>query len=181
MTCHPWAGCETCNEARLQVVRRRAIRARWVFGALLLLSFIWAASLRAQAPAASPKNPPLLVFVDTAGVAPIADDVFVVWTFAKATPSSWPSSGVLVAFDCGRKMVRRLAHVVYRLRPDSLGVEGDILEDQLPWQTISIPKMFDLVCAVGRQHVAEGMHPVEEPHYPEARKAPQPPVVQSQL
>jgi hypothetical protein len=103
-----------------------------------------------QAKAVQPPTPKLMIFVDTAGVSRAGDDVYVTWVFAKAGPNTPPSSGILVAFDCGRHMVRRLAHVVYHLTPDSTAVTGNVAPDDGPWVTVSIPKLFDMVCEIGR-------------------------------
>lgn len=116
-----------------------------------LAGLIFAPACRAQT--AHPVTPTLQIFVDTAGVSRVGDDVYVTWVFAKATPTALPSSGILVTFDCGRHMVRRLAHVVYHLAPDdSTKVAGAIEDDNGPWSTVSIPALFDLVCDVGRAH-----------------------------
>lgn len=142
---------------------------------IIALAFLLPSLLRAQAPAA---NPPLLIFVDTAGVVawPDGNDVYATWIFAKATPTSLPSSGILVAFDCGKHLVKRLAHVVYHLSPgDSTSVTGQIVEDNGGWVDVSIPRLFKLVCDLGREHGNAGAaapdvpvpwHPKPESQYP---------------
>jgi hypothetical protein len=96
--------------------------------------------------AQEPEQPKLGIYVDTAGVSAVAPDVYVTWVFAKASPTSWPSSGVLVAFDCESHQVMRVAHVVFKARTDGEpGVTGDIVEDQGGWVSVSIPEMFNLV------------------------------------
>lgn len=106
--------------------------------------------LHAQAP--STGAPKFLIFADTAGVSRVAPDTYITWVFAKATPTSLPSSGVLVAFDCASKRVKRIAHVVYHLAADSVSVEGAIVEDTTGWVPVSNPRLFNVVCEVGPKH-----------------------------
>lgn len=117
-----------------------------VIAALVLL----ATPMRAQAPQQ------LYVFADTAGIAPIAGNpgMYVTWVFAKASPTSLPSSGVLVAWDCFHKpqLVKRLAQVVYHLTADSAGVTGSIEEVDRDWQPVSDDRLAEMVCRIGAQH-----------------------------
>lgn len=109
----------------------------------------------------SPVSQKFHVAVDTAGVSeyPPGSGIYITWVYALATPTSWPSSGILVAFDCRGKRVKRLAHVVYQMNADSTGVEGPVVEDYGEWQSISIPKLFDLVCSVGPSHAPSVVEP----------------------
>jgi hypothetical protein len=105
------------------------------------------------------------IAVDTAGVMPMGPaGVYVTWIYALATPTSWPSSGILVAFDCQNRKVKRLASVVYSMKADSTGVEGPIYEYEGEWVDVSIPRLFDLVCAIGPTHGPS----VVEPTVPKA-------------
>ncbi|MCC2626590.1 MAG: hypothetical protein K0S14_240 [Thermomicrobiales bacterium] len=106
------------------------------------------------------------VAVDTAGVSPVGDNIYTTWVYALATPTSFPSSGILVAFDCANRKVKRLAHVVYQWNADSSGVEGPIVEDNGAWMDVSIPALYDLVCRVGPTHgpsVVESRKPTGDP------------------
>ncbi len=102
--------------------------------------------------AAQAQAPQLLVFADTAGVAVVGDSSYLTWIFAKATPTSLPSSGVLVGFDCRHDRVQRYAHVVYQIGADSTGVTGDVVADTTGWVLVSNRPLFDLVCRVGPGH-----------------------------
>jgi hypothetical protein len=108
-----------------------------------------------------------LIAVDTIGVTAVAPDVYTTWIYALTSPTSYPSSGILVAFDCAGQRVKRLAHVVYHAKADgSPGVEGPIEEDLgAEWQEISIPRLFTLVCRIGSTRPYEG---VPEPTTPQA-------------
>lgn len=136
----------------------------------LLLLAIAVTPAMAQAPAAT-KNPKLSIFVDTAGVSRVMSDIYVTWVFAKASPNALPSSGVLVAFDCKNSVVKRLAHVVYHLNSDSTGVTGTIVEDNQTWVAVSIPALYELVCAIGPTH-ADAM---STPSTPQMEPQPQEP------
>jgi hypothetical protein len=126
---------------------------------VVLLLGLFAQSLTAQAPASKQK---FHIAIDTAGVMETGENIYTTWVFALATPTSWPSSGILVAFDCKNRLVKRLAHVVYSMKADGDGVEGPIVEDQGEWQQIAIPEMFELVCRIGPTHGPS----VVEPTYP---------------
>lgn len=121
-----------------------------VVAMLAMLAVLGASTAVAQDKAEN--NPPLQIYVDTAGVSRMAPDTYITWVFAKAGPNTWPSSGLIVGFDCKNRKVRRLAHVVYQLRPDGLGVTGDIVEDDLPWVDVKYPEMLRIVCEVGKNH-----------------------------
>lgn len=117
-----------------------------ILGIMLWLSLIGIA--RAQEPA--PKQT-WYVFVDTAGVARVGPPgIYITWVFAKATPRAYPSSGILVAWDCNEpRMVKRLAQVVYKMNKDSTGVVGMPQEVDRPWQPITDERMANLVCEIG--------------------------------
>jgi hypothetical protein len=122
-----------------------------ILSIILWLAFIGVA--RAQEPAK--QQPTFLVYVDTAGVAPVgAPGIYITWVFAKASPNAYPSSGVLVAWDCLNKprLVKRLASVVYHMTADSAGVTGNIQEVERPWQAVTDEHMADLVCEIGPTH-----------------------------
>lgn len=132
---------------------RRAGGCLFITTLVLTLLFGLGGLLFAQDSTADPASKPQLgIFADTAGVAAIGTGVYVTWVFAKATPEGLPSSGVLVAFDCGKRLVKRLAQVKYRLRADSAGVEGDVQEVQREWQEPVVPRLFDLICMTGAAH-----------------------------
>lgn len=141
---------------------------RFAFALVAALAF--AGPVVAQDTAPTTGNPKLLIFADTAGVARVQDDVYVTWIFARATPTSLPSSGVLVAFDCRGQLVKRLAHVVYQLKPDSSGVAGSIVEDEGGWVPPTIPHLFKMICEVGGRR--EGSV-TEEPTIPKENPKPE--------
>jgi hypothetical protein len=118
-----------------------------ILGLLLWAAFFTLAS--AQEPA--PKQT-WYVFVDTAGVARVGPPgIYITWVFAKATPKAYPSSGILVAWDCNARprMVKRLAQVVYKMNKDSTGVFGSPIEVDRPWQPVTDERMANLVCEIG--------------------------------
>ena len=137
-----------------------------VLGIMLWLSLISIA--RAQEPA----QRQFLVFVDTAGVAPVANEpgMYITWVFAKSTPTSYPSSGILVMWDClhSPRIVKRIAQVVYHMTPDSTGVTGNIEEVNRPWQEVTDERMADLVCRIGSDHDGTNHHPYFAPGKPRA-------------
>lgn len=119
----------------------------WLIGIATVLSLL-ARPVHAQSP-----QRPFYIFADTAGVSAIGDSVYITWVFAKATPTSLPSSGVLVGFDCKAGLVQRYAHVVYEMASDSSGVTGPIVVDTTGWVPMSNPELFKLVCSIGPTHV----------------------------
>jgi hypothetical protein len=136
-----------------------------VLTAVLMLATLF--GYRAVGQQVASPVPQLQIFVDTAGVSTFAameedsaghkvvtehPGVYMTWVFAKATATSLPSSGVLVAFDCRGRKVKRLAHVVYRLSADRQNVEGAIEVDDREWQEPTIPRMMDMVCRIGPTH-----------------------------
>jgi hypothetical protein len=162
---------------------------------LLLLSL--ASPAEAQGPAvatpAPAAHPAFFVFADTAGIStfvtledsagakvPTAHPgIYITWVQARATATSLPSSAVLVAWDCARHQVKRLAQIVYQLRPDSLGVQGSPSEVDRDWQAPTNPGLFDLVCRVGPTHSPAVVAPtVPKPPVP-ASPAPQSPYPES--
>jgi hypothetical protein len=129
-----------------------------VLGVLLWLALVGIAT--AQEPA--PKQT-WYVFVDTAGVAAVAPGIYMTWVFAKATPRAYPSSGILVAWDCDSKprMVKRLAQVVYKMNNDSTGVFGTPTEVDRPWQPVTDERMANLVCEIGPTHGPATVEPTK--------------------
>lgn len=127
---------------------------------LLFLSGLLAGALFAQEKTGPSQDPKFQVYVDTAGVSPVADStgnpvegVFLTWVYAKTSDNAPPSAGVLVAFDCKEHKVMRIAHVVFRLAADKHSVEGAIVEEEQPeWVPVSNPRTFNLVCEVGAEH-----------------------------
>lgn len=103
-----------------------------------------------QQPTAKPDKPEYSIYVDTLGVQrwPEGPNTFVTWVFAAQGDDYPPVSAVLVAFDCDGHMVRRLAQVVYT-PADSTHAPGVVEEVNGPWQTVSIPELFDMVCQIG--------------------------------
>lgn len=96
-----------------------------------------------------------LIFADTAGISPTGfPGTYMTWVFAKATPKAWPSSAVLVVWDCTKHQVKRVAQVKYEMKPDSSGVTGLIEEIDRPWQPVTDERLATLVCAIGPQHAA---------------------------
>lgn len=93
-----------------------------------------------------------LVAVDTAGIMEAGPNVYTTWVFALSSPTSYPSSGIMVAWDCANKKVRRLAHVVYQWNDTKTGVAGPIVEDNLPWVEVTDQRLYDLVCRIGPTH-----------------------------
>ena len=98
----------------------------------------------AQAP-----KPQFYTYVDTANVAAVAPGTYVTWVYALSTPTSYPSSAIMVAFDCRARKVKRLYHIVYQMRDDSLGVVGPIVEDTGDWVPVSVPRTYEVVCSAG--------------------------------
>lgn len=137
-----------------------------ILGIMLWLSLIGIA--KAQTPA--PQT--FYVFVDTAGVSPVQGNpgIYITWVFAKATPKAYPSSGILVMWDCGAetRMVKRIAQVVYHMNADSTGVTGNIEEVNRPWQEVTDTRMADLVCRLGPEHDGTAVHPWFAPGKPRA-------------
>lgn len=130
--------------------------------AIYILAFLMGVLARpalSQAPAHT--DPSLQIAVDTAGIALAGPDVYITWVYAVAGPKSWPSSGILVAFDCRERKVKRLAHVMYKMKSDSSGVEGPIIEDNLPWVDVTIPALYDLVCKIGPTHGPSVVEPTK--------------------
>lgn len=135
-----------------------------ILGIMLWLSLIGIA--RAQEPVTEKQQ--FLVYVDTAGIVPVpnAPNVYITWVFAKATPLAYPSSGILVAWDCSApRMVKRLAQVIYSMNADSTGVVGSPEEVDRPWQTVTDEFMADLVCGIGPTHTPR---PVAKSPYSDA-------------
>jgi hypothetical protein len=108
------------------------------------------------------------IFADSAGISPMPGMVntYVTWVYARATPTSYPSSGVLVAWDCTAKKVKRLAQVKYQMRADSTGVFGDIVEVDRDWQDVSDERLAMMVCRVGPEHDGTATHPDLAPGKP---------------
>ena len=105
-----------------------------------------------QQPTAKPDSVTYSIYVDTAGVQrwPEGPNTFVTWIFAKQGDDYPPVSGIIVAFNCDEHMVRRLAQVVYGAPgagPDHQ--PGQVEEVDGPWQTVTIPDVFDMVCKIG--------------------------------
>lgn len=109
----------------------------------------------AQAPNQHAAPVKLLTAVDTANIVVVAPRVYGTWIYALATPTSWPSSAIYVLFNCKARKVARMYHIVYKMRDDSLGVTGPIVEDKGEWVDVSVPKTFDLVCRVGAEKEAD--------------------------
>lgn len=119
---------------------------RSIFYSLAVILF--AATAQAQE---APKDQKFMIVLDTAGVAATGPDIYTTWVYAVTSPTSYPSSAILVAFDCTHQKVMRLAHVVYRWNATKTGIEGPVIEETNPaWVDISIPKMFEKVCSIGR-------------------------------
>jgi hypothetical protein len=144
---------------------RRQAR-RYVLAVLLgfVLATVVASVAQAQGAAKNPYqphpgNPPLLIFADTAGIVGAGQDVYATWIFSRVSPTSFPSSGILVAFDCWTHRVRRLAQVVYHWNSDSTGVVGQIEEHDGQWVAPTIPKLFDMVCEIGPTHAPSMVEP----------------------
>jgi hypothetical protein len=118
--------------------------------ALLVLVALLSAPAQAQAPQQ------FYVFADTAGVSQVAGNpgMYITWVFAKASPNAYPSSGVLVMWDClhSPQLVKRIAQVVYHMTADSTGVTGDIEEVLRDWQPVTDERLAAMVCRVGSQH-----------------------------
>jgi hypothetical protein len=109
------------------------------------------------------------IAVDTAGISPVAPNVYVTWIFAQESPKHHPVSGIIVAFDCTNRKVKRLAQVKYELQKDG-SIGGAIQEVDRPWQDVTWPRMFELVCTVG----ATRPFSVVEPTTPEDRRIARP-------
>jgi hypothetical protein len=115
----------------------------------------------AQAPVADQK---FHIAVDTAGITEAAPDVYMTWVYSLSSPTSFPSSAILVAFDCRDRKVARMAEVKYGWNADSSGVVGKVVEKpMLQWVDVSIPRLFDLVCAIGPTHPSGVSEPTPPP------------------
>jgi hypothetical protein len=132
----------------------------------VLFAFFFAFSCGAakviEAQAKAQTNPHLQVFVDTAGIVaisppelPATHTSYLTWVFAKAGPGSYPSSGILVAFDCTGQKVRRISHVVYKMNDTNTGVTGDIVDDDSGWVAMTDPRLMTIVCSIGKAHSAQ--------------------------
>jgi hypothetical protein len=123
----------------------------------VVLGLLMWASLAVLASAQDSTRTKFLVAVDTAGIVavPGTDSVYTTWVFALATPTSFPSSGILVEFDCARNKVRRMVQVKYELNSDGKGVRGDLVEVNGPWVPVTNPRLFNLVCTIGPIHTRE--------------------------
>jgi hypothetical protein len=132
----------------------RSIRGALVALVVALLTLTSVAA-NAQDSTHTPQQSQFIVFADTAGIAPMpgVDSTYVTWVFALSTPTSYPSSGILVAWDCEQHKVKRLSHVVYQMKADSTGVEGPVVEDNGPWVEPVDPRLYALVCSIGPTHV----------------------------
>jgi hypothetical protein len=125
-----------------------------------VLSFVLAALAYTGVASAQEANAPtpapvkLMAAIDTLGIVTVQPGVYATWIFAMASPRSWPSSAIFVLFDCKARKVARVRHIVYKMRPDSLGVAGPVVEDSGEWVDVHVPKTFDLVCSVGAAHEA---------------------------
>lgn len=132
--------------------------------AIIVALLFWSAFFTLAAAQEPAPKQTWYVFVDTAGVVPVpgAPDVYVTWVFAKATPTSYPSSGILVAWDCkAPRMVKRLAQVVYQMNRDSTGVVGTPVEVDRPWQLVTDERMANLVCEIGATRPAPTSGPTK--------------------
>ena len=119
-----------------------------------LLSLFAASPLVAQAPGTTPA---FQIFVDTAGVSAIPDSQqqYVTWIYARQSEQAPPVTGVLVAFDCGKHLVNRIAHVVFHPVKNANGtfdVSGKVEYDNGGWVAVHNEAMFTLVCSVGAEH-----------------------------
>lgn len=130
--------------------------------ALLVGAVLW---LSLVALAVAQTQPKLEIAVDTAGISRIGDSVYTTWVFSRANAHSYPSSGIIVEFDCKTSKVRRTAQVKYELKADSTGVWGPLVEVNGPWVPVTIPRLFNLVCTIGPTHNDHTNDP--EPFYPD--------------
>jgi hypothetical protein len=129
-----------------------------IYTALVILLFLLSTCAPASAQETSERQ--WYIAVDTAGISRVAPDTYVTWVFAKATPTSFPSSGIIVAWDCKARKVKRLAQVKYHLSPDSTTVTGDIEEVNQPWVPVSDERMYQLVCSIGATRPDSVIEPV---------------------
>jgi hypothetical protein len=126
------------------------------------LAFSCGAAKVIEAQEKAQTNPQLQVFVDTAGIVaisppelPATHTSYLTWVFAKAGPGAYPSSGILVAFDCTGHKVRRISHVVYKMNDTNTGVTGDIVDDDSGWVEMTDPRLMTIVCSIGKAHSAQ--------------------------
>jgi hypothetical protein len=129
-----------------------------VYVAIFLLILLMSTCTPAFAQATNERQ--WYIAVDTAGISRVAPHTYVTWVFAKATPTAFPSSGIIVAWDCKARKVKRLAQVKYHLSSDSTTVTGDIEEVNQPWVPVSDERMYTLVCAIGATRPNSVIEPV---------------------
>jgi hypothetical protein len=137
---------------------------------LVLGLLMWAGIAALAAAQENDPNPSRFeIAVDTAGIMPVAPDVYATWIFARESPKHHPVSGILVAFDCQKQKVARMAQVKYELQPDG-SIGGAIQEmPMLQWVPVTNPRMFALVCSIGPTHpesVVKPTTPRERPRNP---------------
>jgi hypothetical protein len=112
---------------------------------------------KAQEPMTRDTSRQWFISLDTLGISPVpgteGQGIYTTWVFAQETPTSFPSSAILVAWDCPNKLVRRFEQIKYEM--DSTGViRGATRDVNMPWVAVVDPRMFSLVCTVGPQHEA---------------------------
>jgi len=114
-------------------------------------------------------------YVDTAGTVPIGPDVYETWVFARQGDNYPPAAGILVDFDCGRQLVRRLAQVKYSIVDSVSGQVGGKVEtiDNPKWEPVSNHSIVDAACEAGRRHAKEQQsEPVPTKKAPAHRESP---------
>jgi hypothetical protein len=136
--------------------------------ALLFSLFVWGSlfgALRGEAQQTRDTSRAWLVYADTAGISavPGKPGVYTTWVFAKESPTSFPSSGLIVEWDCANGKVRRVAQIKYELAADSTVITGQLQEVNGPWVEPVDPRLYALVCTLGPQHEAEEAWKREEP------------------
>jgi hypothetical protein len=136
---------------------------------LVLGLLMWAGLAALAAAQENDPNPTRFeIAVDTAGIMPVGPNMYVTWIFARESPKHHPVSGIIVAFDCTNKRVKRLAQVKYEMQKDGT-IGGAIQEVERPWQAVTDSRVYDLVCSIGPTHpesVVEPTTPRERPRNP---------------
>lgn len=150
-----------------------------IFVLLFLSGFIAGELFGQEKTNTPPQDTRFMIYVDTAGVAPVPNTTgqFITWIYAKTSDDAPPSAGVLVVFDCKAHQVMRVAHVVFHLAGDKRSVEGQIEDETNPtWVPVSNPEVFNKVCEVGAEHAKGNWGPdVKHPAAPKGQLPPSDP------
>lgn len=90
---------------------------------------------------------------DSAGVPIVVRhaDQYITHVSAAASPTAFPSSVIVVVWDCANRKVKRLSQTKYVLNADSTIVGQSEAVDR-PWQDVVDERLYNLVCSIGPVH-----------------------------